>query len=401
MAEQLANRVWSALAVALPASSPGASESIVLTSTASFPATGTFTLLVEGEKIRVTANNIGTNTLTGLRGQEGTAADAHAIGKIATLVLSKESLLQLAKDILARIAVAAPMSVSIDGGTGNPTLILPAASGLSDGYMPAALWTKLNGIAAGAQVNLLELVNATAPMAVTGISGKQQTVSISPSSAAAAGSMSAAHFSLVNGATSAATGNALARRDVNGDLTVRYLMSQYLNSSADENRAEQPARLWGRTASDTFLRTFNPDWLTAGAAKGLTVGFPDKTKLDGIQTGGAGPDAAGWTYRMLPDGRRLYWRTWLNVAMPAAAEAVLLTFAAPDGFFFHLLSNIQWSCVAGNSQSIQFGMRYWNGSSSGGDPTNHTTAQIVARDRDGNNLNTRSTYVSIYLQAIY
>jgi len=59
-------------------------------------------------------------------------------------------------------------------------------------------------------------VSGTAPIVSSG--GATPAISISAASGGAAGSMSAAHFSLVDGATSAATASTLAKRDADGRM---------------------------------------------------------------------------------------------------------------------------------------------------------------------------------------
>lgn len=85
--------------------------------------------------------------------------------------------------------------------------------------------SKLNGVAAGAQVNVLESVTGAGPIGVSAVAGKNQNITISAATGAAAGSMSAADKSKLDASTSAATANALAQRDANGDASFRRVMS--------------------------------------------------------------------------------------------------------------------------------------------------------------------------------
>lgn len=398
MAEQFANLISNTLAVAQSASSSGASETLTLASSTGFPATGTFRIRV-GTEIELVTANPGSNQLTVTRGQEGTTAGAHPIGTPVTVILTAAALLQYAKDVLARIGVSAPLTIGFDGTTGNPTVALPAASGSQDGYLSSANWTKLNGIDTGAQVNVIELINGSAPITASAISAKQQTIGITPASAVAAGSLSAAHFSLLNGATDAATANALVRRNSTGDATFRYAFAAYFNSTTNENRTDQPDRLMGRVAGDNFIRDYNPYNTTVGAARALVAGYADKTKLDGIYTGLSGPDANGWYFVYLPNGSRRYFRTLQNQGFPALAEATLATFNPPVGYGWINCSGIQAQGICANGQSVMFGLRFWNGSASSGD-VNQAQMQLMARDHDGINLNTRSALYSAYVELI-
>lgn len=67
-------------------------------------------------------------------------------------------------------------------------LVTPTA----DGVARATDKAKLDGVAAGAQVNVLESVNSVAPIITSGIAGKAQTLSIAAATPSAAGSQSAA-----------------------------------------------------------------------------------------------------------------------------------------------------------------------------------------------------------------
>ena len=84
----------------------------------------------------------------------------------------------------------------------NRTIAIPAATAAVDGYATSVQITKLDGIAAGSQVNVLEGVTGTAPIVAGAIVGKSQAISISAATTGAAGSMSAADKTKLDGIAS-------------------------------------------------------------------------------------------------------------------------------------------------------------------------------------------------------
>jgi len=110
------------------------------------------------------------------------------------------------------ISTTAPLT---GGGdlSANRTLGISAATTMAAGSMSAADKTKLDGITSGAAV---ASVGAAAPITTTG--GTSPTIGIDPADGMSAGSMSSAHYTLVNGATDANTASTLVKRDASGNF---------------------------------------------------------------------------------------------------------------------------------------------------------------------------------------
>lgn len=128
-----------------------------------------------------------------------------------------------AQDALASFfnAQTAALHFTVNDPSNRVDVVIDAATALVAGLMSAADKGKLDGVAAGAQVNVLESVSGTAPIQVAAVAGKNQAVSISAATNVVAGSMSAADKAKLDASTSAATANALAQRDAGGDILFR------------------------------------------------------------------------------------------------------------------------------------------------------------------------------------
>jgi hypothetical protein len=87
------------------------------------------------------------------------------------------------------------------GEVSNHNDLAGLQGGTTDEYyhLTAAELTKLGGIEAGAQANVLEGVTGTAPIVAGAIAAKSQAISINAASAGGAGSMSAAHYTKLEG----------------------------------------------------------------------------------------------------------------------------------------------------------------------------------------------------------
>ena len=118
----------------------------------------------------------------------------------------KEDLAALYSGIPGPAVTAATAPLVLAGGV----VSLPASSPTNDGYMTAAQAEALESATGGGVTS----VTGSAPIVSSG--GATPEISISAASGAAAGSMSAAHYSLVNGATSAATASTVVKRDAAG-----------------------------------------------------------------------------------------------------------------------------------------------------------------------------------------
>jgi hypothetical protein len=110
------------------------------------------------------------------------------------------------------ISTTAPLTGGGDLST-NRTLAISAATSMAAGSMSAADKTKLDGITAGAAV---ASVGVSAPITTTG--GTTPTIGINAADGMNAGSMSSAHYALVNGATDANTASTLVKRDASGNF---------------------------------------------------------------------------------------------------------------------------------------------------------------------------------------
>jgi len=402
MTEKFVNRVSTTLSGSMSASTQGASETWAVASVTGLPTTGEFRMVVvepgtaDTEIFKITSVNVGANEVTGLRGQEGTPAAAHASGKMISMIVTAGGLGQLATDTLARIAATSPLSVSLDGD-GDPTLAIQAANGSQDGYLSSAFWTKLNGIATGAQVNVLESVSGTAPISVAAVASKNQVISIAASSGSAAGTQSAAHYSDHANATDLANANTLVKRDANGDATIRYLSATFLKPSFDDNFAAQPQRLWGKQSGNDFLHTYNPANVTVGLATALATGA-DRTKLDSIDTGVHIVDANGWVKTAMPNGKNMFFQEWVAQSSPASSEAVLKTITKPVGITdFGDLYVVAVTLVIPGGQGTIMSLRYGTTGSTSGSPVGKTQAEVVFRDIDGTNMSTRHSVYSLFV----
>lgn len=92
--------------------------SITVTDGSVFPSSGNFRIIVESEIMVVTARS--TNTLTVVRGQEGTAAASHSDSIVVTHIVTADSLDRLGKDNVILFGSSAPplnKLVGTDGAT--------------------------------------------------------------------------------------------------------------------------------------------------------------------------------------------------------------------------------------------------------------------------------------------
>lgn len=201
MAENFANAYQTTLAADLTASA----ATLTVASATGAPAPQ-FRLLIDAEIVLVTAAAGVTYTVT--RGVEGTVAANHTASAQVSHVVTAGALDQLRADaphviqdegvaLTARAALnlVGEHVAATDDATGNRTNVtvaVPDATTTAHGLLLAADKSKIDGIAAGAQVNVLEGVDATAPVTVSAIAAKRQTVGIVAATTAVSGSMSAA-----------------------------------------------------------------------------------------------------------------------------------------------------------------------------------------------------------------
>lgn len=101
------------------------------------------------------------------------------------------------------------------GLTANNLTINNATTSVA-GLHSAADKTKLDGIASGAQVNVLESISATLPLSVGAVSGKNQNITIAAASAGTAGTMSAADKTKLDAAANVSSGSFTGWTELNG-----------------------------------------------------------------------------------------------------------------------------------------------------------------------------------------
>lgn len=199
MTENFANTYQTTLAADLTA----AATTLTVASGTGAPAPQ-FRLLVESEIVLVTAVAGVTYSVT--RGVEGTVAAQHLASTPAVHVVTAGALAQVRADatlVIQDEGVAlstrgalnfvGPALTVTDDSVGNRSVVtLPTASPTVEGSLAPADKAKLDGVAAGAQVNVLEGVTGSAPIVAGALSAKSQALSITAATGTAAGSMSAA-----------------------------------------------------------------------------------------------------------------------------------------------------------------------------------------------------------------
>jgi hypothetical protein len=207
-------------------------------------------------------------------------------------------------------------------------------------------------------------------------------------------------------ASSAANANQIVQRDVSG-----HVFAVNLNMSANEYRGDGPYALFGRTATDTFLRTWNPAALsvgyassagsassatTASAANALNSGTSDGDKLHGINTS-ASTFVNPWTRcGYLPNGKRLY-QARVVIAAAAAPDQIIATISTPEGLQMSNQVQIVATAYGQSAQQICIGIR---GSGNTAFASGVSTIEVVARSVDGADLNTKGVTLAANLLAI-
>lgn len=208
MTENFANSYQTTLAADLTA----AAATLTVASATGAPAPQ-FRLLIDAEIVLVTAVAGVTYSVT--RGVEGTTAASHTASAVVSHVVTAGALDQLRADaphviqdegvaLTARPAlnlIGEHVAATDDaaGARTNVTVAVPDATPTAHGLLLAADKSKLDGVAAGAQVNVLEGVTGTAPIVAGAIAAKSQALSITPATGAAPGSMSAADKAKLDG----------------------------------------------------------------------------------------------------------------------------------------------------------------------------------------------------------
>jgi hypothetical protein len=209
----------------------------------------------------------------------------------------------------------------------SPVGSVAAASGSVPGSMSAAHFTKLEGIGAGAGVVSVAVV---APVTNTG-TATEVILNVSTASGAAAGSMSAAHFTLVNNATDAATANALSRRNAQADISYNVVNASKLAVSGE---------------SSTFASDIGMTPKVETYAANIEMEGREGGKHEVILTGNVTFDvpvahAVGSTLkvRVIQGGSGSYTATWANpgsggFAFPAGMSGTLIATSVGDADYF-------------------------------------------------------------------
>lgn len=171
---------------------------------------------------KIKVNNVDV-AIHGLKSAAYTESSAYDASGAAAAVLGTSTDSSTAKTVYGAIALAntktsntgtvtqvsasAPLSVANPSTT--PAISMAAASATDDGYMTSAQFSKLAGIAEGATANTGTVTNVsgTAPISVSNQT-TTPTISISAASGSAAGSMSSAHYTKLEGIAAGATKNA-------------------------------------------------------------------------------------------------------------------------------------------------------------------------------------------------
>ena len=146
----------------------------------------------------------GTNVIAINIGGTGATDAAGALTSLGAYAASNPSGYTTNTGTVTGVTATAPVASS--GGTA-PVISMAAASSGVNGYMTGAYATKLDGIASGATANTGTVtgVSGTAPIVSSG--GTAPAISISAATTAAAGSMSAADKTKLDGIASGATAN--------------------------------------------------------------------------------------------------------------------------------------------------------------------------------------------------
>jgi len=177
---------------------------------------------------------------------------------VNNLDLNKNELRNAVLHVLSS-APASPVIGQVYYDSVNSTLKVCTASS------PSAVWLDLG------KQGTVTSVGATAPIQSTG--GTTPTISIDAASGSAAGSMSAAHYTLVNNATNANTASTIVKRDASGDFSAGMItadltgdvtgqVSDISNHDTDD-LAEGTTNLY---YTDTRVRANRLDQMTAPTA---------------------------------------------------------------------------------------------------------------------------------------
>lgn len=205
---------------------------------------------------------------------------------------------QLLNAKLQNIAGDATIGVAGALGTGDKGLVWQNTS--------TSLVRTWDGAALQTLTNLLESVSGVGAISVGAVTGKSQAISVAAATAGVPGTMSAAHYSLLAGATSAATGSTLVLRDGSGNFSAGVITAALTGTASNAALLNNQAAAWyldrtnhtgtqlAATVSnfDTQVRTSRLDQL---AVPTVDVSF-NNVKLTNVAAPISGTDAANKAY---------------------------------------------------------------------------------------------------------
>lgn len=133
MVEQFANNATTTLSSGINASV----TAIPLTSSQKFSATGNFRIVIDSELMLVTANNTGTNTLTVLRGQEGTAAVSHSSGANVSQIVTAGAITQMKLDTITVRTLSSTKTTTYTILSSDDIVLYNTSGGSFNIFLPA------------------------------------------------------------------------------------------------------------------------------------------------------------------------------------------------------------------------------------------------------------------------
>lgn len=161
--------------------------------------------------------------------------------QVDKLLGTRTAALSVSVSGLSTVAVTAP--ITGDGTVANP-LAMAAATAAVNGYMTSTYATKVDGIAAGAQVNVLEGVTGTAPVVVGAVTAKSQAISMAAATDVVPGYLTAADHAAFAAKADLATTTAVASATLTAGQWVNFHNVAGVKNArpADMTDATKPAQ---------------------------------------------------------------------------------------------------------------------------------------------------------------